>query len=134
MTESFTIEKPVHFQRRRRGRKELRAGNGPAAPPATERVSRLARLLALAWRCDRLVRSGEIADYATLARLGQVTRARISQIMNLLHLAPDIQEEILFLSRPLCGRDPLQLRQLQPLTQVLDWSKQRRLWRELRRG
>jgi hypothetical protein len=51
--------------------------------------------------------------------------------MNLLQLAPDIQEEILFLPRTVRGRDPLQLRQLQPIAAVLDWRKQRYLWREL---
>jgi hypothetical protein len=60
-----------------------------------------------------------------------VTRPRVSQIMNLLQLAPDIQEDILFLPRTLCGRDPLQLRQLQPIAAVLDWRKQRQLWHEL---
>jgi hypothetical protein len=54
--------------------------------------------------------------------------------MNLLHLAPDLQEQLLFLLRPLRGRDPLILRQVQPLTMVLDWRKQRRLWQELLRG
>jgi len=43
-------------------------------------------------RFETLIRSGEVRDYAALARLGHVSRARISQIMNLLHLAPDIQE------------------------------------------
>jgi hypothetical protein len=46
-----------------------------------------------------LVRSGAVRDYAELARLGQVSRARTTQIMSLLHLAPDLQEQILFLPR-----------------------------------
>jgi hypothetical protein len=58
-------------------------------------VYRLTRLLALAVKCEGLVRSGAIPDYAELARRGWVTRARITQIMNLLHLASPIQEEIL---------------------------------------
>ena len=65
-----------------------------ALPP---RVPRLARLLALAIQLDRLVYDEEICEYAALARLGHVSRARMSQIMNLVHLAPDIQEEILFM-------------------------------------
>ncbi len=44
-----------------------------------------------------LIREGVVTDYAELARLGHVTRARVTQIMNLLHLAPDIQETLLFL-------------------------------------
>jgi len=55
--------------------------------------------MALAIRFDLLIKSGEIADQAEVARLGQVSRARVTQTMNLLLLVPDIQEAILFLSR-----------------------------------
>ncbi len=72
-----------------------------------------------------------IADYATLAELAHVSRARMSQVMNLLVLAPDIQEALLFLPRTVRGRDPIHLRQLQPLAAVLDWEQQRNLWRTL---
>ena len=51
--------------------------------------------------------------------------------MSLLHLAPDIQEAILFRNRPERGRDCLDLRQVLPLTKVVDWQEQRRLWRRL---
>ena len=101
-------------------------------PVSAGRVPRLARLLALAIRFEELVRSGVVRDYATLARLGHVSRARISQITNLLHLAPDIQEDILFLDKTVHGRDRLHLRQLQPIARILDWQQQRWLWRELR--
>jgi hypothetical protein len=87
--------------------------------------------MALAIKFDRLVRDGVVADYAELARLGHVTRARITQVMNLLHLASDIQEELLFLPPTYRGRDPIHLLQLQPLAATWDWRKQRRLWREL---
>jgi hypothetical protein len=90
----------------------------------------VARLLALAHRLDHLVRQGGITNYATLARLGHVSRTRISQIVNLLCLAPDIQQAILFLPRTVRGRDAIRLGQLQPITQVLDWRQQRALWRK----
>ena len=61
--------------------------------------------MALALRLDHLVRTGAIADYATLARLGHVSRARVSQILSLLLLAPDIQETLLFLPPTEPGRD-----------------------------
>jgi hypothetical protein len=48
-----------------------------------------------------------------------------------LHLAPDIQEALLFRTRPERGRDCLGLRHVLPLTKVLDWHKQRRMWRGL---
>ena len=73
-----------------------------------------------------------MADYAELAHLSHVTRARITQIMNLLMLTPDIQEAILFLPRVERGRDPIHLRQLQPITLAQDWRKQRRMWKKLR--
>jgi hypothetical protein len=62
------------------------------------RAPRIARLLALAHKLDAVVRSGAVKDHAELARLGHVSPARVSQIMMLLHLAPAIQEYILFLS------------------------------------
>ena len=99
-----------------------------AAPP---RIPRITRLMALAIKFQDMIDRGEVKDYADLARLGFVTRARVTQIMNLLHLAPDIQEEILFLPRTRTGRDALILVQLQAIAQVLDWQKQRRMWRAL---
>jgi hypothetical protein len=101
----------------------------PAVPPG--RVPRVARLLALAIRLERLRRAGVVANYAALARLGHVSRARVTQIMNLLMLAPDIQEALLFLPRTERGRDPIQLRQLQRLTRVVNWGEQRKLWQAL---
>ena len=68
---------------------------------------------------------------ALTARLGQVTPARISQVMALLGLAPDLQEQVLLLPRTVRGHDPLQMYDLLPLTTVLDWKMQRRLWTQL---
>jgi hypothetical protein len=63
-------------------------------------IPRIARLMALAIRFQGLLREKKIRDYVELARLGRVTRARMTQIMKLLDLAPDIQEQILFLPPP----------------------------------
>lgn len=119
----------VHFTRRGRA-KELRPGPTPK-PPAPGRVPRVARLMALALRFDELVRAAEVTSHAELARLGHVTRARVSQVMALLHLAPDIQEHLLFLPKVERGRDPLVLRDLRPVAAVADWHVQRKLWRAL---
>jgi hypothetical protein len=108
-----------------------RKTSSPVLEPG--RVPRIARLLALAIRFDGLIRSGAVADYAELAELGHVSRARISQIMNLLLLASDIQEQILFLPRTRKGRDPIRLALLQPIALSPDWGRQRRLWKELQR-
>src|SRR5262245_19254116 len=106
MSDGLTVEFNVHFAHGNAGRRELRTGDAPVKPelPAGS-VPRISRLMALAIRCEELVRDGEVTDYAELARLGHVTRARMTQIMNLLNLTPDIQEEILFLPRMVSGCD-----------------------------
>jgi hypothetical protein len=87
--------------------------------------------MALAMRFDELICSGQVTGYAELAKLGHVTRARLSQIASLLCLAPDLQEEILFLPRTLKGRDPIQLQHLLPITAIPDWRRQRVRWKAL---
>ena len=86
--------------------------------------------MALAIRLDQLIRDGQVSNQAELAVLGRVTRARLTQIMNLLSLAPDIQEQILFLPLTERGRDAVTERDLRPIAAVMDWRKQRRIWRQ----
>ena len=132
MSTGMTITRTIHFTERRGRRKVL--SQGPAPAPAAQpcgRVPRLARLMALAIRMDGLVRGGEVADYADLARLGHVTRTRVTQIMNLLQLAPDIQEALLFLPRTVKGRDPIRERHIRPIATELDWRRQRECWGSL---
>ena len=128
MSGSMTIACAFHIERRNKGRQEMKAGDVPRTPCERGRVPRVAKLLALAHRFEDLVRNAEVADYAELARLGRVSRARVSQIMSLLSLAPDLQEQVLFLPRTQRGRDPIQMRHLLPIAQVPDWKIQRQLW------
>lgn len=134
MSGGLTIQRQVHFRQGRGSRKVLAQGT-PPVPRAIEpgRVPRISRLMALAIRFDHLIKSGQIPDQADLARLGHVTRARVTQIMNLLNLAPDIQEELLFLPRTLQGRDPIREHMLRPVAAVLDWRKQSVMWKEMGR-
>jgi hypothetical protein len=83
-------------------------------------------------RFDTVIRSGEVADQAELARLGLVTRARMTQIMDLLSLAPDIQEQLLYLPAIAHGRDVVTERTLRPVVADLDWGAQRAKWERLR--
>ncbi len=96
------------------------------------RVPRVARLLSLVYRFGKLIRDGEVHDYSDLARLGHVTRARVTQIKNLLSLAPDIQESILCWPGILCGDDPTRERQLRSVVAEVDWHELRRMWATLR--
>lgn len=124
------IERKVHFGRGQRAKKELREGE--ATPPVLAgRVPRVSRLMALAIRFDLLIRDGAVADQAELARLGHVSRARVTQIMNLLHLAPDIQEQILFLPCIKRGRNPIQFRHILPVATMPSWRGQRPKWKQL---
>ena len=136
MSMPLVIESNFTLSRRDRAdcQEENNGGPGPVASVAPARVPRMARLLALAWDIDGLVRSGTLASYAAAARLGHVSRARLSQIMSLLNLAPDLQEHVLFLPRPRRGRAPLTLRQLLRVAAALEWPEQRRRWRQLRRA
>ena len=128
----ISIKKQVYFMRGRHTRKVMQDSPPPEPSPVPEgRVPRISRLMALAIRFDRLIKDGEIDDQADLARLGHVTRARVTQIMNLLQLAPEIQEAILFLPRTKRGRDPIRERHIRPIAAEIDWRKQRRLWAPL---
>jgi hypothetical protein len=127
-----TVICEVRFRRRVDQRREMPASQVAAAPEVPAgRVPRVARLMALALRFEELLQAGKIKDYAELARLGHVSRARISQIMRLLSLAPPIQEALLFLPPIVSGRDPFHLRHLLPIAAASDWRHQRALWQAL---
>lgn len=132
---ALTIECDVHLGRVSRGAaKELKAGPAPVKMTSRlGRVPRVTRLMALAIRFDEMIRIGRVKDHAELARLGHVTRARISQIMCLLHLAPDIQESLLFLPATQRGRAAILIGQLWPIATNPEWKSQRRKWHSLRR-
>lgn len=128
MNKSITTRAEFHFERKKRGRKTLAEG---AMPPLRPRIPRISRLMALAIRFDTLIRNKEVRDQAELARLGLVTRARMTQIMGLLNLAPDIQAEILDLPAIESGRAVITERTLRPVVAELDWEAQRVKWGRL---
>lgn len=132
MNEALTVRCAFHVAKVARGRKQLEQG-APAhvAPLAAGRVPRVARLMALALRLQRQVQQGVFANLAEVARLGHVTTARVSQILSLVNLAPDLQEALLFLPRTEKGRDAVVLREVLEVAQEMDWKRQRRLWQRL---
>ncbi|MDK2848275.1 MAG: hypothetical protein PWP34_1628 [Desulfuromonadales bacterium] len=107
-------------------------GQSRVSQPPAGNLPRITKLMALAIRFESLVSRGEVQDYADLARLGYVTRARITQIMNLLNLAPDIQEALLFLPRITSGRDMFREKELRSIAQVPYWNRQRKMWTKLK--
>lgn len=129
----LTLTTAVHFRRGTKGRLEMAAGPKPISESAVPegRVPKVARLMALAIRMQGLLDRGEVGGMADLARAGHVTRARVTQVMNLLMLAPDLQEAMLHLPAVTDGRDPLKEWQLRPLAAEPVWAEQRRMWRGL---
>ena len=84
--------------------------------------------MALAIRFDQLIQDGVVEDQVEIARLGHVTPARLSQIMGMLSLAPEIQEAILFLPRIDSGPDTVKEIEVRRIARVLDWGVQRGMW------
>lgn len=131
MLDQLTVTKQVHFSMANRGRRVIQPGPAPVNDMPDGRVPRIARLMAMAIKFDQMIASRAVRDQAELAELGHVTRARVTQIMNLLHLAPDIQEAILHLPRTTRGRDAIREIMIRPIAATLDWQKQRSMWRTL---
>lgn len=127
--ERVTLSIPIHLATSVH-RTVVREGPKPARP--TGRIPRVSRLLALAHHFQLLLDTGVVRTQMELAELTKFTTARISQIMDLLVLAPDIQEEILFLPPVTKGLAPVTERELRPMLKTLVWSEQRERWAELR--
>ena len=126
---SYQVHVAQHGQR-------LRLLEGAPSEPAPEPepqgvVPRVSRLLALAHHIQELLDTGQVKDLAEVARRGNVTRARVTQIMNLLLLAPDIQEEILFLPRTKEGGDKITERGVRTVIGELSFANQRSIWHRM---
>ena len=112
-------------------RQECAKGGQPdqvAGAGSSLRIPRITRLMALAIKFETMIECGEVRDYADLARLGYVTRARITQIMNLLNLAPNIQEELLSIEAAARTSE----RNIRCLASLVEWKEQRQRWNGLK--
>lgn len=118
----------------------IRRGNGQqfsanATKKATSRTpvrkpARVARMLAFAHKLQEAINNGEYIDRADAARKLGLTRARVSQLLDLLMLAPDIQERILFMER-VDGVEPTSERALRDVVKQLKWQSQVDTWRKI---
>ncbi len=127
----LTVTKRIHFSMANKGRRQIKPGPAPIRDTPAGRAPRISRLMALAIKFDQMIADGLVHDQAEIAELGHVTRARVTQIMNLLHLAPDIQESILHLPPITSGKDPITETHLRPIVAERGWLGQRRLWQAL---
>jgi hypothetical protein len=92
------------------------------------RLPRITEVLALALQFEDMIRRGVARDHADLARLGCISKERISQIMRLVWLAPDIQQEVLTLPRTPRGRCPVGEVALREIASMMLWAEQRAAW------
>ncbi len=123
MTASFSVSKTGKRTGPRRSAPTTTETTSPPSKPVG-RVPRVARLMALAIRLDGLIQSGEVASQRELAAVARVTPARVSQILSMLHLAPAIQEELLFLPPVARGKDPVTERELRNIVARVSWREQ----------
>ena len=121
------MEFTMHIERKARGKKKLVTGEKPVF---VGHVPRVARVLALAHHFDYLIEQGVVKDYAEIARLAQMTRARVTQIMYLKYLAPDLQEQLVGLPMQ-HGKDPVSEKELRRIAMIPDWAVQRQKWQRL---
>lgn len=100
--------------------------------PRPGRLPRITQVLALAIHLDAMIQKGDAKDYADIARLSCLCRERVSQIMRLNYLAPDIQGELLYLPPFPNGRYPISETAVRKIANLLSWADQRRAWTALK--
>lgn len=130
----FEVEMTIPVNHTRRAR-SMEQRLGPPEPPQGQkpgpRIPRITRLMALAIKLQEMIDRGEIQDYVDIARLGYITRARASQIMNLTLLAPDIQEEILGWTSEVGRVLSVTEHEVRSLIRYTSWERQREVWKQL---
>jgi hypothetical protein len=122
----------VSFNLRPAVREISRPPKKAAAPPPMPRYARYPRItqvVALALQFQEMIDRGEIRQHSDIARLGCISRERVSQIMVLVWLAPDIQEAVLLLPQVLGGRFPVAEGMLRRIASLPLWEDQREQWR-----
>ena len=104
--------------------KPARTAKRAQASRPTAGLPGVVKLLVLAYQIEQAIDEGRARDYADIARQLGVTRARVTQIVSLLLLSPDIQAAILTGSADLIGR--LSARRLRGVVEDPDWQIQQK--------
>lgn len=122
----------IQFRLHPTGRAADSGATSDAPRPTAGRLPRVTQVMALAIQLQDMIQRGDARDYADLARLGCLTRERMSQIMELIWLAPDIQREILEFPPRAATRFPISELAARRIAAHLDWVEQRDLWRKFK--
>jgi hypothetical protein len=123
---------PLEIQFQLRPKLDVTMPGAEAQRPSSGRLPQLTRVLALAIYFDNMIRQGEAKDYAHLGRLSCLCRERVSQILRLNYLAPDIQMELLYLPPTPSRRYPISETAVRRIASFLSWPDQRREWAALK--
>jgi hypothetical protein len=94
-------------------------------------IPRISRALAVAVHFQQMLERGEVRTYTDLARLAAVSKERISQLMMLNWLAPDIQDAVLRLPPTFGGRFAISETTLRRVAKRPEWGAQREMWDQL---
>jgi hypothetical protein len=121
----------VRFQLRQQPH-AIAGASRPATWPSSGRLPRITQVVALAIHLEDMIRRGAAKDYADLARLSCLCRERISQVVRLNYLAPDIQLELLYLPPTPTWPYPISETSVRKIANILSWSDQRREWVRLK--
>ena len=117
---------------RKRGRRVAFHDTPPAPKPEpVRRPAYAARMLALAHHLQGAIDRGLVPDRAAVARRLGFTRARVTQLLDLLLLAPDIQVQVLEMEA-VDGREPASERALLAVVRAGSWVEQRAAWAAFR--
>ena len=125
----LTAKHKLEFKSGKRTAKTIVEADTQTEPPPPGRLPRITKMMALAIRLDHLIKSGQVSDQAELARIGHVSRARLTQIMDLNLLAPDIQEQLLFSEISMVASSLLLERSIRKVAMIANWHNQRNIWK-----
>ena len=131
----ITVKRKLNVQIVARGRKTIRPhdanSDNSSKPKPPARIPRISRLMALAIHYQEMLRTGEANDMIELSRRAKVSQPRMSQIMALNLLAPDIQTALLDLPPQSKGKPFLHEKRIRPITAMLEWTEQRVAWQQI---
>jgi hypothetical protein len=131
----ITLKSKINVQVVAKGKRQFLQMNGEVASsniPIQRKLPRITRLMALAIHFDEMLRTGVVSDMIELAHRAKVSQPRMTQILALNLLAPEIQKALLELPPQSKGKSNIHEKRLRSLTSINDWEIQRSLWTTLK--
>ncbi len=123
----ITVHQKLSLTKTHRGRTRVEPRPVEELVKPTSSIPRISRLMALAIKYQGMLDRGEVTGVTELARLCHVTQPRMSQILNLNLLCPQIQEQLLFLPQRESGKPAIHEKALRSVCGSMDWQTQKNL-------